>query len=127
MVKKVYSVCSYHYIETAWFSIEKMYIGNNAENEAIKLALNMNIHHLKYGEYYCKDNYKIDCKCESEYEYEEQELTLDEGYIILTNTTKSEKERLEEYISYLDYSNGNYRYENVIFFDVIQSSLEELV
>ena len=48
MNKIIYTVCCYYYIESGWFNIEKSFIGKNAENEAINLALNMNIHHLKY-------------------------------------------------------------------------------
>lgn len=120
MVKLIYSVCSYYYIESCSFFIEKSFL---EENIAIKLALNMNIHHLKYGEYYCKENYINNCECE--YDDEDIDLTLDNGYNILINTSKSEKERLEEYIRYLDYSNGNYRYREVIFFNVVEHKLEE--
>jgi hypothetical protein len=105
MVKIIYTVCSYHYIESGSFYIEKSFIGENAEEQAIKLAFNMNKHHIKYGEYYCRKNYTINCSCEMD--DEDNNLTLDEGYTILSDTSKTEKERLRDYINYLDYSNGN--------------------
>jgi hypothetical protein len=44
----------------------------------------------------------------------------------LSDTSKTEKERLRDYINYLDYSNGNWRYKEVIFFDVVDNELVEL-
>ena len=75
-----------------FFSIEKVFYGDNAQDKATQLAIKLNIEYIK----------KI------------YNNNLD-GIKILTNNENSPNKNLEEYIATLDYSHGNFRYETTFY------------
>ena len=106
--------CVYYnsYIEpiSAWFSIECVYYGDKAEEEALKKAINMNID-------YIKQEYQDILTDEG------NNILTDEWYIILNDPTLSDREKLEKFTDSLDYTNGNYKYDGVAFYDIKQSPI----
>lgn len=78
-----------------FFSIEKVFYGDNAREKAIQLAIKLNITYIK--EMY-------------------ESIDMNNSLVkILTNIEKSPEENLEEYIHTLDYSHGNFRYESTFY------------
>lgn len=91
-------VCVYYYNESCSFFVEHVYYSPDAERLAIHHAISENLKLLQ-DEYECEDKESID---------------------ILTDTSKTESERLQTYIESLDYSHGNFRYDECVFYDVSQ-------
>ncbi len=101
MKKTCYCVCYNGHSSCAGetlFCIEKSFY---TKDKAIDLAIKLNIELL-------------------EQIYEED---LPKNIKLLTNEEKSHEQRLEDYIDSLDYSRGNYRYEDS-FYDVKQCEVE---
>ncbi len=102
MTDTCWCVCYYCYdVEESYFNIECGYYGNQAKEQAIKKAIDMNIEYIK--------------------ELCEEDVLSCEGFDILNDTNISNEEKLKKYIKYLDH--GNHRYYNETFYDVREVDL----